>query len=122
MDELNHSSISDCVYHAKYYATAVFFWRPFCKMAAKAHIDSISIGPIAINLLRDIVYYLNELNHSVIIDCASLCKILCDCSVLFAAILKKNGHFEKMAAKTHIDSISTGPIAINVAGHIVYTC
>ena len=57
-------------------------------MAAKAHIDSISIGPIAINLPRYIVYYLNELNHSIIIDCASLGKILCDCSVLLAAILK----------------------------------
>ena len=57
-------------------------------MAAKSHIDSISIGPIAMNLPRHIVYYLNELNRSIIIDCASLCKILYHCSVLLAAILK----------------------------------
>ena len=56
-------------------------------MAAKSHIDSISIGPITMNLPIHIVYYLNELNHSIIIDCASLCKMLCDCSVLLAAIL-----------------------------------
>ena len=57
-------------------------------MAAKSHIDSIWIGPIAINLTRHIAYYFNELNHSIIIDYASLCKILCHCSVLLAAILK----------------------------------
>ena len=57
-------------------------------MDAKAHVDIILSGPIAINYFRHIVYYLDRLNHSIIIDFVSLWKILCDRSVLLAAILK----------------------------------
>ena len=63
------------------------FWQPFLKMDAKAHIDIILSGPIARNYSRHIVYYLDRLNHSIIIDFVSIWKILCDCSVLLAAIL-----------------------------------
>ena len=78
-------------YYAKYYATAVFFWQSFWKLAAaKAHMDIFSSGPIAINCPRHMAYYLDGLNDSTIIDCVSFCKILCDRSVLLAA-----SHFEK---------------------------
>ena len=56
-------------------------------MDAKAHMDIILSGPIAINYSKHIVYYLDRLNHSIIIDFVSLWKILCDRSVLLAAIL-----------------------------------
>ena len=62
--------------------------------------DIFSSGPIAINCPRHMAYYLDGLNDSTIIDCVSFCKILCDRSVILAAILK-NGcqgahihHFE----------------------------
>ena len=57
-------------------------------MAAKAHIYIISSGPIAINCPRRIVYYLDGLSHSIIIDYVLLYKILCDRSVLLTVILK----------------------------------
>ena len=63
------------------------FWQPFLKMDAKAHIDIILSGPIARNYSRHIVYYLDRLNHSIIIDFVSIWKILCGRSVLLAAIL-----------------------------------
>ena len=56
-------------------------------MAAKAHIDIISSGPIVINCPRHIVYYLDGFTQLIIIDCVSLCKILYDRSVFLAAIL-----------------------------------
>ena len=62
-------------------------------MAAKAHIDSISIGPIDIN--KHVVYYLNELNNSIIIDCAFIMQNTMRLQCSFG------GHFENRCQDSH---------------------